>query len=108
MSDDIDHINAEIDRLTLQTTDPRPLSLFVEREKIQKRLRIWKVVTIAVSILVGVISLFVFFLKDDYGVPEAIGVTLVTLFLITLIGRHDLTTRTNAWLAQARQLVNGS
>jgi hypothetical protein len=108
MTDDIDHINAEIDRLTLQTTDPRPLSLFLERGKIQKRLRIWKVGIIVVSILAGVIALFAFFLNDDYGVPEAIGVALVTLVPITLIGRHDLATRTNAWLAQARQLVNGS
>ena len=53
MSDDIDHINAEIDRLTLQTTDPRPLNLFLERAKIQKRLRIWKIAMIPVAILLA-------------------------------------------------------
>ena len=39
MTDDIDHINAEINRLTLQTTDPRPEKLFLERENLINTVR---------------------------------------------------------------------
>jgi hypothetical protein len=108
MNDDIDHLNAEINRLTLQTTDPRPERLFLERENLIKRWQRWKIGSITVAVLAGVIALFVFFWKDDYGVPEAGGVAIVTLVLITLVARHDFNTRMNAWLAQARELVNGS
>lgn len=45
MNDDIEHINAEIDRLALKTTDPGPMQLFVEREQLRKRMQMWKMAT---------------------------------------------------------------
>jgi len=39
MNDDIDHINAEIDRLALKTTDPEPMRLFVDHEQLRKRMQ---------------------------------------------------------------------
>jgi len=107
MNDDIDHINAEIDRLALKTTDPRPMQLFMERENLRKRAQMWKLGGGGVAILTSIIAFFVFFSNNDYGVPEAGGVAVVVFFLIATFGRRDLNARTEAWLARARQVVTG-
>ncbi len=105
MNDDIEHINAEIDRLALKTTDPGPMQLFVEREQLRKRMQMWKMANIATAILVGIIAFVVFFTNDDYGVPEAGGVGVVAAFLVAIVGRRDINTRLENWLARARQVV---
>jgi hypothetical protein len=105
MNDDTDHINAEIDRLALKTTDPEPMRLFVERENLRKRAQMWRLGGGGVAILIGVIAFVVFFGNDDYGVPEAGGVAVVVFFLIAVVGRRDLNVRIQDWLTRARQVV---
>jgi hypothetical protein len=90
MSDDIDRINAEIDRLALHTTDPRPMELFVEREKLRKRAQMWKLGGGAVAVLAGLLAFFVFFANHEYGVPEAGAVAVAVFFPIATIARRDL------------------
>ena len=58
MNDDIDHINAETDRLALKTTDPEPMRLFVGREQLRKRMQTRKFGSHAAAILAGIIALF--------------------------------------------------
>ena len=107
MSDDIDRINAEIDRLALQTTDPEPMQLFVEREKLRKRAQIWTFGGGGAAILAGLIAFFVFFSGDDYGVPEAGATAVAVFFVIATIGKRDLNARMQGWLARARQVTGG-
>ncbi|HZQ39580.1 MAG TPA: hypothetical protein VFA87_02265 [Rhizomicrobium sp.] len=107
MSEDIDRINAEIDRLALQTTDPKPMQLFVERENLRRRAQIWILGGGAAAVALGCIAFFVFFGNSDYGFLEGAGVAAVLYFLISIVGRRDLNTRMADWLARARQVVGG-
>ena len=63
MNDDVDRISAEIDRLALQTTDPVPMQLFIERGKLQKRMQMWKWGGGAIAILAGIVAFVVLFAK---------------------------------------------
>jgi hypothetical protein len=106
MSDDVDRVVAEIDRLALQTTDPMPMQLFVERAKLQKRQKMWKLGGGAFGILTGSVAFVALFANNDYGVPEAGAVAVVVFFLIAVIGRGDINAKTENWLVRARQVVS--
>jgi hypothetical protein len=105
VTDDFGRIAAEIDRLALQTVDPRPLQLFAERAGLQKRAQMWRVGGAAVAVLAGVVAFFSLFAHNGFGVPEAGGVALVVFALIALAGRGDIRSKTENWLARARQVV---
>lgn len=107
MNDDVERINAEIDRLALKTTDPKPMELFVEREKLRNRSKTWKSASVAVAIVAGIVAYFAFFTESDFGVVEAGVVAVVVMFLVLMLARHDIGTRMESWLARARQVVGG-
>jgi peptidoglycan/LPS O-acetylase OafA/YrhL len=105
MNDDIDRINAEIDRLALHTADPRPMELFVERERLRKRAQMWTLGGGAIAVLAGVLAFFVFFANNDYGVPEAGAVAVAVFFPIATIARRDLNAKIGDWIVRAKQVV---
>ena len=106
MSDDINLIIVEIERRALHTTEHLPMQLYLEFIKLQKRLRMWKFGGGAVGVLVGIVVFFALFSNDAYGFPEAGAVALAVFFLIAIVGRADINTKTENWLARARLVVN--
>jgi peptidoglycan/LPS O-acetylase OafA/YrhL len=107
MNDDIDRIHAEIDRRALHTADPRPLALFVERERLRKRAQMWTLAGGAIGVLAGFLAFFAFLANNDFGVPEAGAVAVAVFFPIATIARRDLNAKIGDWMVRAKQVVGG-
>jgi len=100
----IEWIHQEINRLALETTDPAPLALFAERETLLKRMQAWKVGSLSVSIVIGIIAAFGVF-HGEWQVIQGGFTALVFYIVLLLIGRFDVDARAGAWLNRARAVV---
>ena len=105
---------AEIERLTLHTTEKAPFELFVELGQIEKLPKIWKYGGIAFGALAAIVSFFAFGDRMDTLPPFGSGggaslyATYIGLALFAaaaLIGRWNIDARFLRWVDKAERVI---
>jgi hypothetical protein len=107
MTEEDQRVVMEIDRLALQTTDPAAMQLFVEREKLSKQLKTWKVGAFAAAAVVGLIAWVAVIPAGEWTFLESCAVALAAFWIMVVIGRKRLDSQFDDWIARARKIAGG-
>ena len=104
-TEDDQRIVMEIDRLALQTTDPLAMQLFVEKEKLSKQLKTWKIGAAVAAAVVGLIAFVAVIPAGSWAFLGSCAVALAAYWVLVIVGGKRLGSQFENWLARARKLV---